>query len=381
MSEHNSSNTPSQNQFHVRQPAVMLSDLTADLLWPRVLRAPALALSPSRLITGSVCAFLLALVLQLATSFTAGEEGTTTESAAEIQSFSAEFNQITSNIGDSFRTLDPLGVAQNIGLAAETIRDMVMHSPIISLILGIPLIAILAISGGAIARSTAIEFAQGRFTTRDDTLGFTLKRTRQLVGAVVGPIIFCALIFLLIATAGLLLSVPVLDVVGSILYAIGLLLGILATLVLMLHILALPLIVPALTIEGTDAFDAIQRSYAYVIGKPLRYLTYGCILIILGALSTTIFTIAAQTSIAMTDWAASFFASDSATRVLTGEGELGATKSWAHFIIGLWRSIVELAIAGYIISVFFTSSSLLYLVVRRFCDGQGINEIWEEKAS
>lgn len=368
----------------LREPGVMLGDLTDDLLWPRILRAPALALSPSRIITGTLAAFLLALLLQTVTLFQPApdQQGTAVPGSgpySEVVLVGERLGAITQSIRDSVLGVDPLALARSIGFAAVTIRDIVMQSPLIALLVGIPLIAILSLAGGAISRSTGIEFAQGRFASRDDTLGFTLRRARQFVGAVVIPIIFCALVFLVIALGGLLLSVPVLDVAGAVLYALALVLGIIATLVLMLHVLALPLIVPALALEGTDAFDAIQRSYAYVVGKPLRYLLYALILMVLGAVSATVFSMVAHTSIAMTDWAATHLSTDAgaAARVVHGHGELGATKGTAHWIVSLWRTLIEFVIAGYMISLFFTSSTLLYLVVRRVCDGQDITEIWE----
>ncbi len=370
----------------MREPAVLLGDLTDDLLWPRILRAPALALSPSRLITGTVCAFLLALLLEIVELFRPAAEtaapvpGLADVPAgpyAELMLVGDRLSLIVSRIYEAIVALDATALARAVGYAAVTIRDTVMQSPIISLLVGIPLIAVLALAGGAIARSAAIEFAQGRFASRDDTLGFTLRRARQFVGAVILPIIFSALVFLLIAVGGLLLSVPVLDVAGAILYAAALVLGVIAAIVLMLHVLALPIIVPALAVESTDAFDAIQRSYAYVVGRPLRYLLYAAILILLGVLSAAVFALVAHTSISMTDWAADFFSNDAAHRALTGDGEMGATKSVAHAIINIWRTVIELLTAGYIISLFFTSATLLYLVVRRVCDGQDITEIWE----
>ncbi|PCI10025.1 hypothetical protein COB72_04595 [bacterium] len=373
----NDAHQASHQPVNVRQPSLMLSDLTDDLLWPRILRAPALALSPSRLITGSICAFLLSIVLSLASMVGPNGETEAGEANNQLQALGDLFQTSLAGIQSNLRSMDPIGLAQSIGFASVAIRTTVMESPMISLLIGLPLIAILAVVGGAISRSTAIEFAKGQYATSDDTLGFALRRTRQFVGAVVGPIVACVLIFLLIAIGGLLLSFPVLDVVGAILYPIALGLGILTTIILMLHILALPMIVPALAIEGTDGFDAIQRSYAYVIGKPLRYLTYTLILTLIGVLSIAVFTMVAQSAVELTNWAASLFASDSTNRVLTSDGEMGATKPIANNIINIWHTIIQLAVAGYAISLFFTSSTLLYLVTRRICDGQDINEVWD----
>lgn len=255
-------------------------------------------------------------------------------------------------------------------------RDTIFYYPLTTLALGLPLVAIVAVMGGSLSRSTAFEFCRGQLVSTEDTLGFALRRARQFTFAVIGPLVFCAAVFLLIAIGGLSLSFPVLDLVGALFYGLALLMGTLVTFVLVLHLVALPMIVPSLAIEGTDAFDAIQRSYAYVIGKPLRYLSYALMLTFLASIAIAVFTTLAFGAIEMTDWAAELFATDSTNRVLNGQGELGATKGISHTIITIWRTLLEVIIAGYAISIFFTSSTLLYLVTRRICDGQDMNEVW-----
>jgi len=378
MSEHNSTThsaddpQPSRSnpRPEVRQPSVMLSDLTGDLLWTRVLRAPAMAMGPSRLVSGFVCAFLLAAVLELISQL-----GLFRDSYFAIADGFAPLAQLFSGV-DLVGL--PVALLAALWLVIVAIRDSIFHYPLASLTLGVPMIAILSVVGGAISRSVAIEFAHGRFASRSDTLGFALRRGRAFLGAVLGPVIFCTLALLALGVGGLLLSLPVLDVVGSLLYGLGLLLGLLVTLVLMLHLVALPLIVPALAVEGTDAFDAVQRSYAYVIAKPIRYLVYALLLGLLGLAAAVLFSFVARSAVEMTNWGLLSLSGDSALRTLSGEGEQGATKSTAHAIINIWSSGVWLAIAGYMISLFFTCSTLLYLVIRRLCDGQDLQEIWEE---
>lgn len=357
----------------VRDSGIMLSDLFEELIWPRVLRAPALALAPNRLLSGCVGVFLVTLIVRLYQSLrsSGGQEG------AQTTLSDSPAADLMHHALDAVVDLDPIGLSLVVVDASTMLRDFVMHNPLISILLGIPIVGIIALVGGTISRSAGFEFALGRFATREETLHFTLRRTRQFVGAAILPVAFCTIIFMLIALGGLLLSMPVLDVVGSLLYGLGLTLGIVATLVLVLHVIAAPLLVPAMAIEGTDAFDAIQRSYAYVIGRPLRYLLYVAVLTLLGTFAAVLFAMIARLSIDMTDWAVNFLDFDATDRALRGEGEMGATKQLAHRFIVFWRSIVELVIAGYIVSLFFTSSTLLYLAVRRICDGQGINEIWE----
>ncbi len=352
----------------------MLSDLTDELIWPRVLRSPALALSPNRLGAGCVSVFLVAVVSYFYNLLrTAGAEQTIASSSPLPPALESTLSAILGSI----IALDPVGLAQAISQSIMLLRNTVMHDPLISLLLGVPIVAVLALAGGTIARSAAFEFAQGRFATREETLYFTLRRARQFVGAVIAPIILCALVLLLISLMGLLLSVPVVDVFGALLYAIMVVLGITATLVLVVHVLALPMLVPALSVEGTDAFDAIQRCYAYVIGRPLRYFTYVILLTALGAIGAGVAVMLANLSLEMTDWAATFIANDATQRAISGQGELGATKNIAHGLIETWIAGVHIIVAGYIVSLFFTSATMLYLAIRRICDGQGLTEIWE----
>lgn len=354
----------------------MLGDLTDELIWPRVLRAPALALSPNRLLSGCVGAFLLILIIRFYNllSSNGAQDPTQSEDPSLMP------NSIAT-LGDRFISalleLDPLALSNASVDTAILIRNGIMHNPLVAILLGLPIIAVLTLVGGSISRSAAFEFAQGRFASRDETVNFTLRRARQFILAIAGPILFSAALFLIIALGGLLLSIPVVDVLGALLYIFGMCMGIIATLVLVLHVVASPMIVPALSIEGTDAFDAIQRCYAYVVGRPLRYLTYVLILTVLGVFAAVLFAMIARVSIEMTDWAAGFLANDATDRALSGQGDLGATKNLAHQIISFWRNIVNLLIAGYIISLFFTSATIVYLAIRRICDGQGLTEIWE----
>jgi len=101
------------------------------------------------------------------------------------------------------------------------------------------------------------------------------------------------------------------------------------------------------------------------------------ILTLLGVFAAILFAMIARVSVEMTDWAAGFIANDATDRALTGQGDLGATKNFAHQVINFWRNIINLIIAGYIISLFFTSATIAYLAIRRICDGQGLTEIWE----
>ncbi len=338
----------------------MLTDLTSDLLWPKLLRAPALALNPTRMITGIVAAFLLTILTRIPALWI--EQPTSIFSPSQ----------------DTVPSLNPLHAFDRLADFLITIFSMAYAHPWTTLIVGIPMILVLAIFGCLISRSAAVEFAQGRIADHADTTGFVLRRIAQLATATLAPLALATLLIGLLALGGFLISAPVIDLLGSLLYALGLIIGLIVTLILVMQFLATPLIIPAIACEGTDGFDAIQRSYAYIAGRPLRVFVFAMILFILGTLALGVFQFIMTGSITLTNWSISLLANDAGARVLSGQGDLGATQPIAHNFIEFWRALFQLAFAGYTISFFYTASTMLYLVTRRVCDGQDISEIWSD---
>ena len=355
--QHQTSSTPS-----TREPSVLLRDLTDDLLWPRLLRAPAMALTPSRLIIGTIAAFVIT-VLSWAPSLWLDQTPRVLPGTQDV----ASINPI-----DAFGQFH--GLLYNTLFAAHT-------HPWTTLIIGVPILAVLSVFGCMISRSAAVEFAQGRISDSASTNAFVFHRVSHLLTGTLGPLVFAALLLGLISLGGFLISAPVVDIVGALHYALGLGLGLIVTLVLAMHILALPLITPSIACEGTDGFDAVQRSYAYIVGRPLRALVFGAILFTLGAIAFSVFQFLVIGAIGLTDSTLQLLANDAGTLVLSGGGELGATQPMAHSIIEFWRSLLQLVFAGYVISYFYTASTMLYLVLRRVCDGQEITEIWYDPES
>ncbi|MBL4590978.1 MAG: hypothetical protein JKY96_03355 [Phycisphaerales bacterium] len=342
-----------------RETVHLFEDLTSDLLWPKLLRAPALALSPSRLALGIVAAFVLTILARVPTLWI--------EDPPRIF-FSSSLNTEPS--------LNPLRAFESITDFLGNIFYAGYTHPWTTLIVGVPMIFILSLLGCIMSRTAAIEFAQGRIADRSDTTAFVLRRATHLGTAVFGPIVLSFILIGIIALGGFLLSVPVVDLLGGVLYSLGLVLGVIVFLTLVMQLLSVPLIVPSIACEGTDGFDAIQRSYAYIAGRPLRVLGYATILFVLGTLALGVFQLVMHGSIALTDWSMELLANDAGVRVLTSSEDLGATQPAAHNFIEFWRALFQLIFAGYAISYLYTASTMLYLVIRRVCDGQDLAEIW-----
>jgi len=352
------------------EPRVLLADLTSGLLWPTFLKCPSMAFSPPRWFLGIMGAFMIVLV-----------------SAAHTAVFSSETSDevITSpdtSVGlepvlYSMMSLNPMKMVYSMTAAAQHHIEDISQSPWTSFAFYIPLILVLGIFGFAITRSASIQFAHGRQTDAVGALSSALLMIRQIALATLGPLVVCGLLSLIVMLFGLFLGIPVVNIVGSVLYLLGLVLSVLIVCILTLHVLCLPMTISALAIEGTDGFDALQRSYAYLIARPIRLAIYAIILVVLSATITTIVATLAGWSIEMADTLVSTLTNDAGRRVVTGSSEMTATEPFAHRIITLVRSALELIVVGYALSLVFCSSTMCYLCIRRVCDGQDITEVWD----
>lgn len=360
-------NTPNPS---TREHTVLLQDLTAGLIWPTLLKAPSMAFSPPRWLLGIIAAFTIVLVSATHSALLSPDPATLPTGATDTY---LGFQPVL----DAMMSLNPSRTIYTVMYAAQHHLNIISQTPWTSLALIIPTILVLGIFGHAITRSASIEFALGRQTDTSSALSASLLAIRQIALATLGPLFIAALLALAIMLIGLTLGLPVVNILGAVLYILGLILSVLLVCILILHTLALPITISALAIEGTDGFDALQRAYAYLIAKPIRLALYTLLLLVLGTTITSIITITAGWSIQIADTLATTLTNDAGRRVIAGTAEMSATEPFAHSIIELARSALELIVAGYVLSLVFTSSSMAYLCIRRVCDGQDITEVWD----
>ncbi len=347
-----------------------LEDLTGGLVWPILVRAPAMALSPSRLILGAIGCFLLALWSSVYTLIFENDPSSIRLSARDL----------VYDILTGVLAIDPSAVLEtvlaNIGLAIFWIGEQ----PLKAAVLILPSILIASVSVHAIARSAAIEHATGRQTDTVDALSQALRSVRQIALGSLGPIVPIGICALLILVIGFTLGIPILDLLGGLLYGIALVLAFLAVIIATLTIVCLPMTVSAFAIEGTDGFDAIQRSFAYAASRPLRYAFYVLLGLALMSICLSIGAAITGGAISLADSLASTATNDAGRRLLATtpeSGDLGATAPAARSVVEFWRALLMLALSGYALSLIACLSSMLYLAMRRICDGQDTAEIWD----
>lgn len=343
-----------------------LADLTDDLLWPRLFRSAPLALRPERL---GIAIFVLILIGLLGRALGAVTGG-------KIESHPT-VGETLGGIVDSLRSFQPVGALLGffeliLGVPGTVIRD----HPWWAALFAVPVALVLAVGGGAISRMAACEFAHSVMISWPKGLGFAISRWISLTMALLAPLLLAAFLVGALTIGGwLLLNWPFVNVVGALLYPLFLIVALLAVLLLVGYVLGHTMLVPAMACEGTDAIDAVQRSYAYVVGRPLRLIVYTLVLALLLAVMTAVLGSIAAWVVSLSQGAATALADNAPALFPDGVPREG---SWglARRIIEFWVGIPALLVAAFVLSFVFSGSTVLYLLMRQLNDGQDPSEIW-----
>jgi hypothetical protein len=364
----------------IRSP-LTLSDLLADLEWPRLLRAPALGFNGGRL----VLAFLA-----MAASAVMLSAGLWLDEQVKEDSTEVRWVQVQSEVSDPELYLSSRRAHAASAPWRYAVRypvQLARKFPFTTVVFGPLVLAAWAVCLGGICRTAACEFAQGVMLPWPQGLAFGVSRWRSLVGAVVLPL---ALVWVIAvgtaAASAVLLRAPVVNLVGSVLFGLMLAASLLAVMVLLGYVLGKSLLIPSVACEGTDAIDAVQRVYAYVIGRPLRVVAYLAILaatvLVAGAVAAGVAAatigFAMEGAMAWNGEAGGTSVWAAATAVLDGSAraETAGTFAAASRVIRLWLYLPVVLAACYAVSTAASGATVMYLLLRRINDGQDVSEIW-----
>ncbi len=372
MNDHRAT-TPSRGVLaHPVRGPVTLAELTAGLVWPQLLRIPAMAVQPGRVVIGTAAVLALALIARL---FDGGCR------VFGVADFAWPLlGSVTSGFEGFAREVYSLRPAAALGALYEG----VFGGPVSSLrdrpLTGVLFLAVAApvwmTAGGAICRMVAVDVAGHVNLSLRESVGFALRRSWTLAWALLLPLTVLGLLLLGLTAAGwLLFSVPVLDAVGGLLYGFFLLTALLVTVLFVGFVVVQALLAPAVAAEGADALDALQRAYAYALGRTARLALYAG-----GALIIAIVVFSVVRAIVLEGQA---LASASATAWLS-EARINRLlypstpedRSLASLLIERWGQGVGVVLAGFGVSLYFSASTIVYMLCRRVNDEQDLREVW-----
>lgn len=258
-----------------------------------------------------------------------------------------------------------------------------------ALVFGVWALAVTMIGLTAISRTAACQFAAEQYISWTTALAFALKRWIPTLGSVGLPLLAIGLGALALAVGGLLLAVPVLNILGGLIYGLALFGGLIAACLILLTLLACGLFVPAVAVESADAPDALARGFSFVRNRPLHWIVYVLAAFIQGLFGFVIVSLIAALTINFTAWGAGLFVEAPAVAAVAGDADIAhllpAGQGWplegTHRVTGgllvLWRTVIGGMVAGWVVSYLASAMTVLYFLMRKATDDQDLDEIWQ----
>ena len=139
-----------------------------------------------------------------------------------------------------------------------------------------------------------------------------------------------------------------------------------------------PLMWAVISVEGTDSFDALSRTYAYVFQRPLRYLFYIVVAAVIGWLGWILVRNFAAGVVWLGYWAAGWGCGERPDQVHppAGGDELSSVGRFGAGMIRFWAGCVKLLAVGYVFSYFWTASTAVYFLLRHNVDATEMDEVF-----
>ncbi len=285
-----------------------------------------------------------------------------------------------------------------------------MH-PLYAILFTLVTLVIWAWFGGAICRHAAMRVTREERLDLRASLRFARQRLLSLIAAPIMPLGVLAGAALAFLGLGAIFLIPVLGELAQImLFGLALLIGFALAVVVVCWIPGIPLMYPTIAMEGSDAFDAVSRSWSYIQQRPWRAAFFGLVSLFYGAICLVFVKFFARLLLWFTHLGLSVFGNyghvtaegpDGATQEIAGKLDglwqgpklFGATPFWGDFgghdltgmsafgqwVLWIWVMIVVGFVGAFAVNFFFSSCTLIYGLLRREVDATDIDDIYLEE--
>ncbi|MEO1717090.1 MAG: hypothetical protein AAFR76_08250 [Planctomycetota bacterium] len=347
-------------------------DLISDMAWPKLLRVPRLAFRPGRIGLGVAVVLVLSLLDQLLAQLAGGATVVDTLLAAVAAAGAAAGQQLSS--------LDAGGALGGFALGLGSAVQSVWHEAPLRASVMVPLALLgFAFVSVGIGRLSAEEFCRGRSGTWYEGLRWAVHCVTGIVVAYALPLVVAGVLVGVLALGGwALLSIPFVNVLGTVLGVVGLAIALVVVIVLLGYAAGVPLFAGAMATEGSDGVDAMHRVYAYFFARPVRTVGYAVLLVGQGVVIVSVLGAIAGLTVAVGIWAQSLLLGEHGSLVASGVASerLSVGGRAAASVMNTVLQLPALLVSGYVVAYAASGSVVLYLVLRRVVDGQDMVDLY-----
>lgn len=374
-------------------PGTSWDDLISSLTWPRLLAAPRFARRPIHIFCGLLALASIAIADQLPTLFTGSNSSDSfssdpfsSEKAGPLSELAHRAHLPLHDLWHAAISLDLRDMASSLQALLITLPiTLFKESPFFFLISVVLALTGYALFTGAISRGVALSYGRIEPPKGHELVRFALSRVWSLASVCVIPLGIAIMLMLAVAALGWIsLSFPWAQAAGALFFPIILILSLLAALILVSTFIVVPLLIPAIASEGTDALDGCQRVFAYTIANAPRLVIYLSISLLRALPSLLLAFLLAYLirTLALTGashWISEPFAQairDQSSSITVSGAATTTSQSITLSILRFWTNLPLAIAGGYAISLFTAGTTATYLAMRRIVDGQDMGEIW-----
>ncbi len=284
--------------------------------------------------------------------------------------------------------------------------------------------------GGAITRIAAVQVTRQEKVGLLEALRFTAKRYVSYISAPILPLIFVGVLVILMIIFGLFHMIPGFgELLDALFWWLMILFG-LGMAVVLVGLVGWPLMSSTISTEGTDSWEAVSRSYSYVYQAPWHYIWYTLVALAYGAVIVFFVGFMGSLMVYLSKWGVSqtpgidavnrnpsyLFAYapksfgwrelllqgatvDGQQVVVNGEIDKGTydklvgnddsykgkdrMTGYNHFgaavVSVIWIGLIFMLVVGFGYSYFWSSSTIIYLLMRRKVDDAELDEVYLEE--
>lgn len=249
--------------------------------------------------------------------------------------------------------------------------------------------AILAFFGGAITRGAALEFGLGEKPGPAELMRYSKKHFKSFFVAPTTPFLLAIAFGCLISFLGFIANFPWAgELILGLLIIAAFIISLVITLILVGAFGGLSLMLPVISYEGTDGYDALGRSYCYTYSKPWKLIYYSVIAIFYGAvcymfvrliaflllkstylfLQLGIFVESARTE--GVDKLAAIWPNPEFFNLLGSQSNINSywTEQLSSLFVYLAVLLIVGVVAAFVMSYYFCASTLIYALMRKSVD-------------
>lgn len=271
-------------------------------------------------------------------------------------------------VGVPYRLVEPF---RRLLVSGNSWRDIGYY-----LLGGIGSLAVWALLGGAITRTAVVRLGLQQHLGLRESLSFACRKWTAYFTAPALPLIGIAMIAFPLVVFGWVMRLDVGVAIVGLLWVLVLLDGLLMALLALGLLFGWPLMWGTISTENSDAFDAISRSYAYTFQRPLHYLFYAFVAVVLGTLGWLLAWGFSEAIVAFGYWGISWGSGSERLQTVLGAGLEDQPSLWIGArIIELFVGLARAAASAFSYAYFWCVAAAAYLLLRHDTDQTELDDV------